>query len=208
MSGHVSDRWHLKRKPTRGQVTCEHRKVPTAKHGRGRRWQVEYADPSGRLHYPCFDREDQAADFLVKVRADMLRGTYRDPAAGKVTLRKYVEEVFLPAQSFDPTTRERVESAFRVHIFPPLGARRLQELEAHPSLVQAAVSGWALAPSSAGRVLVMLNTVMRWALRDKLISDNPCTDITLPKAVRRRIEPWTPEITAKVRAGLPESLQA
>jgi hypothetical protein len=133
VSGHVSDRWHLKRRPKRGEPGCEHRKIPTTKHGKGRRWQVEYADPDGKLHYPCFDREEDAADFLVNVRADMLRGTYRDPGAGQVTLRKYVEEVFLPAQSSDSVTRERVMSALRVHVLPQLGDKRLQELEAHPS---------------------------------------------------------------------------
>jgi site-specific recombinase XerD len=160
------------------------------------------------MHYPCFDTQDQADAFLTKVKADMLRGTYRDPGSGQVTLRKYVEDVFLPAQGFDPATRERVESAFRVHILSGLGAKRLQELAAHPSLVQAWVNGLSLAPSSAGRVFTMLNTVMRWAARDKLISSNPCDGIRLPKVVRRRLEIWTPQIVAKVRTGLPDSLRA
>jgi integrase len=208
VSGHVSDRWHLKRRPKRGEPTCEHRKIPTAKHCRGRRWQAEYPDPDGRMHYPCFDTQEQADAFLTKVKADMLRGTYRDPGSGQITLRKYVETVFLPAQGFDPTTRERVESALRVHIFPVLGAKRLQELADHPSLVQAWVNGLNLAPSSAGRVFTMLNTVMRWATRDKLISSNPCDGIRLPKLVKRRLEIWTPQIVARIRGGLPEPLRA
>ncbi|HEY6275607.1 MAG TPA: tyrosine-type recombinase/integrase, partial [Streptosporangiaceae bacterium] len=183
-------------------------KVPTGKHGRGRRWQVEYTDPDGKLHYPCFDTEDQAGAFLVKVKADMLRGTYRDPGSGQVTLRKYALDVFMPAQGFDQVTRERVESALRVHILPHLGAKRLQEIEAHPSLVQAWVNGLPLAPSSAGRVFVMLNTIMRWARRDRLIGGNPCEGISLPRTVKRRIEAWTPETTAAVRSGLAERYRA
>jgi len=203
VSGHVSDRWHLKRPPKRGEPACEHRKIPTAKHGTGRRWQVEYADPDGKLHYPCFDRQDDADNFLVKVRADMLRGTYRDPGSGQTTLRKYALEVFMPAQGFDPSTRLRVNSALRVHILPGLGTRRLQELESHPSLVQAWASALPLAPSSAAAMTTILSTIMRWAVRDKLIASNPCEGIKLPKVVKRRIDPWPPEVTAKVRAGLP-----
>jgi integrase len=208
VSGHVSDRWHLKRKPRRGEPTCEHRKVPTAKHGRGLRWQVEYADPDGAMHYPCFSTQEQADAFLTKVKADMLRGTYRDPGSGQVTLRKYATEVFMPAQSFDDATRARAEATLRNHILRPLGGKRLQELEAHPSLVQAWVNGLPLAPLSAARAFGLLSTIMRWAVRDKLISGNPCQGINLPRSTRRKIEIWTPETVAKVRAGLPPRWQA
>jgi len=208
MSGHVSDRWHLKRAPKRGEPVCEHRKIPTGKHGTGRRWQVEYTDPDRKLHYPCFDTEKAADDFLVKVRADVLRGTYRDPGSGQTTLRKYVNEVWLPAQASDPITIERIRASLRTHILPGLGDRRLQEIEQHPSLVQAWVSGLPLAPSSAARTFVTLSTIMRWAVRDKLISASPCTDIKLPKITRRRIDPWPPETIARVRAGLPVRYRA
>jgi integrase len=216
MPGHVSDRWHYKRQPRPGEPVCRDRecgtlrtpRVPTAKHKHGQRYQAEYRDPDEKLHYPCFDTETEAEDFLTKVKADMLRGTYRDPGAGQVTLRKYALDVFMPAQGFDQVTRERVESALRVHILPQLGGRRLQELQAHPSLVQAWVNGLNLAPSSAGRVFMNLNTIMRWALRDKLISSNPCEGIRLPKVVKRRIEIWAPETIAKVRAALAEPFRA
>src|SRR5258708_37168982 len=44
---------------------------------------------------------------------------------------------------------------------------------------------------------------MRSAMRDKLIYDNPGTGIKLARAVKRRIDPWTPATIAQVRAGLP-----
>jgi integrase len=132
----------------------------------------------------------------------MLRGTYRDPDSGQTTLRKYVIEVWLPAQASDPITVERIRASLRTHILPGLGDRRLQELEQHPSLVQAWVSGLLLAPSSAARTFVTLSTIMRWAVRDKLISASPCIDIKLPKVTRRRIDPWPPETIAAVRAAL------
>jgi site-specific recombinase XerD len=207
-SGHVSDRWHLKRTARPGESTCEHRKVPTSKHGKGRRWQVEYSDPAGKLHYPCFDTEQQAGDYLVKVRADMLRGTYRDDTAGQITLEKYISTVWLPSRSFDPSTRERVQTALRCHILPGLGGKQLRELDALPSLTQAFASSLKLAPSSAAHTMVVLTSIMRCAMRDKLIHDNPCVGVDLPKIVKRRIEPWTPQTSALVRAGLPERYRA
>jgi integrase len=207
MSGHVSDRWHLKRQPKRAEAVCEHRKIPTAKHGNGRRWQVEYTDPDCKLHYPCLDTEKAADDFLVKVKADVLRGTYRHPGGGQVTVRKHAQEVWLPAQGFDASTRERVQTALRRQILPPareggLGDKRLHELATYPSIVQTRASGLRLAPSGASYVLVTQNAIMRSAMRDKLIYDNPCTGIKVARAVKRRIDPWTPETIALVRAGL------
>lgn len=90
----------------------------------------------------------------------MLRGTYRDPGGGRITLRQYAETVFMPAQSFDPITRERAEATLRNHIYPGLGAKRLQELEAHPSAVQGWVNGLPLAPASAARAFGLLSTIM------------------------------------------------
>lgn len=212
MSGHVNDRWHSKRPPKPGEAVCrEHGrqpKVPTKRHGAGRRWQAEYTDQAGKLHYPCFDTEEAANNFLVQVRADVLRGTYRDPDVGKTTLTTYIDKVWLPAQAFDPVSRERVLTALRVHIKPGLGDRLLRELEAQPSRVQAFASSLKLAPSSVAHVMVILTGIMRSAIRDKLISDNPCHGVKLPKIVKRRIEPWTPDVTSAVRANLPERYRA
>jgi len=198
---HVEDRWY--KRDAKGRLQR------TVKHGQGLRYRARWTTPDGKERSKSFpDRQLEAArNFLTTVDHSKLTG-YRDPDAGKVLVQKYTEEVFLPAQGFDPATRERVESAFRVHIFPALGAKTFRDLEAHPSLIEAWVNGLPLAPSSASRVFVMLITLMRWTLRDKLITANPCTGIKRPKAVRRRVEPWTPEITGRVRAGLPGRYRA
>jgi integrase len=205
---HVEDRWYRTVKGPDGRLT----KLRTARHGNGLRWRARYLDPDGQERNRSFATKVAAEKFLTEVEHSKIRGSYRDPDAGRITLRRYAEEVFLPAQSSDAVTRERVESALRVHILPGLGGKRLQELEAHPSLVQGWVSGMPLAPSSARRVFSLLSTIMRWAARDKLISTNPCLQgrdgIRLPTVTRRKLEPWTPETVAKMRAELPPRWQA
>jgi integrase len=61
-------------------------------------------------------------------------------------------------------------------------------------------------------VFSLLSTIMGWAVRDKLISSNPCRQghdgIRLPKLTRRKLEPWNPETVAKMRTKLPARWQA
>jgi hypothetical protein len=67
------------------------------------------------------------------VKADLARGVYLDPAAGKVTLGDYARTL-CAAQTFDETTREAVALRLRLHVVPQLGAYPLAALR--PSVVQ------------------------------------------------------------------------
>ncbi len=92
----------------------------TARYGKGLRYRVHYLDPGGCQRSRSFpDKQKRKADrFAVSVSADVERGTYLDPDAGKITLRKYAEDMWLPSQTFGESTRERVESRLRLHILP------------------------------------------------------------------------------------------
>jgi hypothetical protein len=107
---HIEDRWYRVQDGDR---------VPTPLCGRGLRYRVRYTDPDGRERSKSFpDRDKRAAEaFLVTVEADKLRGSYIDPQAGRISLRRYASE-WLAAQTFDESTREATESRLRVHIYP------------------------------------------------------------------------------------------
>ncbi|MGW5820408.1 site-specific integrase, partial [Streptomyces noursei] len=57
----VYDRWH-KTFPKEGDDECpEHKgKVPTADHGKGKRWQLRYRDPLGKQRKENYDRKVDA----------------------------------------------------------------------------------------------------------------------------------------------------
>ena len=208
---HIEDRWfRVTTGPNGRQV-----KEPKPRNGVGRRWRVRYEDPDGREHSASFVKKADADMFRTRIDADLLRGTYRDPDAGRISLRKYGEE-WLASQSFDAVTREAVESRLRIHVFPALGARRLDELAARPSLIKQWLSdlkqvrGGALAPSTAGKVLTHLNSIMIAALQDGRIGVNPCSaaQVKAPRSTRRHLEVWTDPQVAAVRAALPARLAA
>jgi integrase len=203
---HVEDRWYRTVKGPDGE---KHRER-SARYGTGLRWRVRYLGPDGREHGESFGRRVDADKFKVAVEADVQRGTYVDPDAGKITLRRYAEDVFLPARGWDAVTREAAESRIRLHILPRLGDKRLAELAAQPSLIQAWVNALKMAPTTAGKVFTHLNSIMIAAQTDGLITRNPCKaeGIRLPKVTRRRITPWTPAQAAAVRAELDGRYQA
>ena len=79
--------------------------------------------------------------------ADILRDVFIDSDAGNITLSKYARETWLPAQTFSPSTGERVESRLRLHILPNvgggkgLGSYSLSQLARSPSVIQAWLRG-------------------------------------------------------------------
>lgn len=188
---HVEDRW--KRDGRRGT---------------GRRWRARYVDPDGAERSRSFDRKVDAERFLAEVEHSKIAGSYRDPDAGQITLRKYAAQ-WLAARGFDAVTCEAVESRVKLHILPALGDKRLAELATRPSLIQAWVSGLKLAPTTARKVFTHLNSIMIAALTDELIGRNPCRQgIRLPKVTRRRVIPWTPAQRRAVQGALPPRYRA
>ncbi len=194
---HIEDRWTRRDRSGRA--------VRTSRYGTGLRWRARWIEPGGRERAKSFRTKDEAERFMTVIRHEIQTGAYVPPDRSRITLSAYAAE-WLAGQQFDPVTRERVESALRVHIIPPLGTRALRELAARPTSIQQWLSGLKLAPSSQQRVLGQLSTIMRAACADGLISSNPCKNpvVRLPRRAVHKIEPWPPEVIAAVRAGLPD----
>lgn len=196
---HVEDRWH-KIAPGGGQERA-------ARYGTGKRWRVRYADPDGKERNRSFDKKADADRFRIQVEADVLRGTYMDPDAGRITFRKYALG-WLGEQRFDDVTREAVASRLRNHILPAFGDKRLDQITA--PMVKTWLANLKLAPSTKGKVFTHLNTIMIEAVSAEKIRSNPCHDssISLPRRPARRVVPWTPEQRGSMRGQMPEHLRA
>jgi integrase len=195
---HIEDRWYRMQEGTR---------VPTPLHGRGLRYRVRYTDPDGRERSKSFpDRDKRAAEaFLVTVEADKLRGSYIDPQAGRISLRRYASD-WLAAQTFDESTREATESRLRVHVYPYLGDRQLGAIR--PSHVQAwdrALQQQDVAPTYRRVLFANLSAILSAAVDDERIAKNPCraASVKAPRLVTRKVTPWPAEQVLDVHAALP-----
>ncbi|MEU0152950.1 tyrosine-type recombinase/integrase [Micromonospora fulviviridis] len=200
---HVEDRWFK----TVARPDGKSEQIKTPLHGTGLRYRVRYIAPDGRERSKSFpDKEKRAAEaFLVSVESDKLRGTYIDPAAGKLTFRQYAEQ-WLAAQTFDESTREVTERRLRRHIFPYLGGRTLATiLPAHLRELDRSLQQLGLTVTY--RVVAYSNvaTILNAAVDDGRIARNPCHAKTVrpPKVPPRKVVPWSREQVLAIRAGLP-----
>ncbi|HEV2375330.1 MAG TPA: hypothetical protein VGS19_24620 [Streptosporangiaceae bacterium] len=179
------------------------RKVPTARHGTGKRWDARWRDDAGESRHKAFERKLDAERFLTGIAAELLRGVYIDPAAGRVTLRSYAKS-FLAGQTVEATTREAMELWFRLHIFPVLGDMPLAALAQRPSLIQSWARGLQseLAANYVRTVFANLSAVLSAAVDDNLIPKNPCRagSVRPPRAEHPRVRPWSTDKAAAAHA--------
>jgi integrase len=139
--------------------------------------------------------------------ADLLRGVYVDPKAGRMTFRADAER-WRSRQVHRPTTRAYVETMLRRHVYPVLGDRALSSVR--PGDVQAFVKGMtdSLASSTVGIVHGVVSGIFRAAVRDRLIVSNPCEGTRLPKVTKARVEPLPIETVRAIELALPARYRA
>ena len=167
-------------------------------------YRARYRDLDDVQRTKHFTRKVDAERFTTTVEADKLRGTYRDPDAGKERFKAYAT-AWLAAQTFDESTREAVELRLRLHAFPVLGNKEMRLLK--PSTMQAWLRGLeALAPSYQRVVFVNVSSVLNAAVDDELLAKNPCraTSVRTPRVEQRKVVPWSSERVQAVRAALPD----
>jgi integrase len=199
----IDDRWYRTTKGPSGKPL----RVPTVRHGKGKRWDVRWRDDAGRQRHKAFDRKADAERFLAQVTADLARGAYFDPRAGRVAFRTYAEQ-WRAAQVHRATTAAQVETHMRRHVYPTFGDRSLASVR--PSEVQAWVRGLEqrLAPSTIEVVYSFVAGVFRAAVRDRLIIATPCVDVRLPKREPKRVEPLATERVEALIAAMPDRYRA
>ena len=159
----------------------------------GQRWQARYVGEDRKEHAKLFALKKDAQSWLDQQTADLIRGEWTDPAAGKETLRTYAtrwERIQVSAEG----TARIVDNALRVHILPrlgdmPLGSIRrsdvqafvkaLEQKEVRPATEE--LPARTMSPGTVRNIYEVLARVFGAAADDRVIATSPCTRITLPK---------------------------
>ncbi|MGW1767976.1 tyrosine-type recombinase/integrase [Streptomyces sp. NPDC002073] len=208
MAGHIQDRWYKTETGPDGKT----RRIKSARYGSGLRYRARYIGPDGTEKSKSFpDKQKRLADqWLTHIEADMSRGQYIDPAAGRTTFREYAEK-WLAAQTTDATTRTSVEVQIRKHALPYLGTRPLDSFRPEHIRDWLSELEQVLSVSSYRRVIfASVSSVLAAAVDDELLAKNPCKAGTVraPAPVAPRVKPWTLEQVLSVRAALPKRYRA
>lgn len=154
----------------------------------GTRYTALYRDPSGRQRSAGTFASQRAAERAGRrAEGKVDEGAWLDRSAGRITFRKYVEEVWWPSRHLEVTTKAGYRYYLDRHFLPSFGDLAMADIL--PSTVQAWVtqaSEGGLSPRSIVKYHVMLHSVFKRAVRDRVIGFNPCSDTELPKVVARK----------------------
>ncbi|MDP9388443.1 MAG: site-specific integrase [Actinomycetota bacterium] len=197
---HIQDRW---------ETIVDGKRVRTNRYGQGKRWRARYLDPAGNERSKTFVRKQDAERFLTAVAADVLRGAYVDPDAGRITFAEFAAR-WLEAQTFGDSSREATELRLRLHACQHFGQRELRSIK--PSVIQAWLRKLQqeLAPSYVRTIFTNVSAVFSAAVDDGLIVTNPChaKSVRLPKRDTEKVEPWTSAQVRTVIDALPRRYRA
>ena len=154
----------------------------------GRRWRVIYRKPDGaQTSRRGFQRKRDAREWLAgHVTIAKATGTFFDPQAGRVTVGGlWPAWIAKKRVSSKASYVESLERAWRVHVEPKWGARRLSSI--HRNEVQEWVTGQAQGKSATVvlRNLGILRGICADACADRLIASNPCAGIETPRKKRK-----------------------
>ena len=220
----VYDRWHLSHPPAGARKCSAHRKVPSAGHGTGLRWQVRGAGQDGRPVKQNFEFEQDAKDKEAELKAAVRAGTFVDDRAGKITFQQYAEQ-WRKARVHDPATAERIRSAFENHVYEgrakgvpkgktaqggnSIGQYPMAALSRRVSIVQQWIASLPLHANTALLVITDVSQVFRAAADDKIIALNPLAadSVQKPRPVESRAVAWPRELVEAVAAELPAGMR-
>jgi len=215
---HVRDRWF---------ATVNGKRLPTARHKTGKRWQATFSPSTGRRKTKCFDTKQEALDYVAAAKTDVRRGVYRDLEGGRISLNDYSAQ-WLELAQVQPSTRQSYANYLRWYVKPHLGVMQLGEIK--PSHLR----GWLRnlerqevrtkkPPDNLPRTLSLetvkqakqvLSALMESALADGLIASNPVRHasvrVSKPDAMEsdQQVKVWSLSTVYAVRRELPPKWRA
>lgn len=163
-------------------------KYPAKKFPKGYGFGFRYTDRQGREHKQRgFERRIDAERERSRILAEMNAGRYIDPQRGKRTVGE-IGAAWLDSKRgvIKQSSFDKYDDVWRCHVLPKWGNMPVSSVS-HGD-VQRWISGIAQEFSSkqTQSILSVLAMIMKRAVKDRRIADNPCEDIELPKITVRK----------------------
>lgn len=173
----VEDRWTKTIRDADGNTQT----VPSAAHGKGKRWRARYVDADGREVAKGFARKVDASQWLENVTSTIVTGTYVAPRAGAVTVGAMHEQWLKHQAHVKDSTKAARASAWSVHVrdrWHDVAVAEVQTSAVRAWVTELAVGSAAPTIESA---LGVLRMVLALAVEDKRIPRNPCDGVKAPR---------------------------
>lgn len=153
-------------------------RAPSARHGRGLRWKAEINNDEGTPISKFFARKEDARIWLEEQTAARATGSFVDPKLGKATLRSFYEE-WSKHQVWVTGTEQAMSLAVNTATFRDVPFNNLK-----PSHVQTWIKSMQdkpLEPSTIRTRFINVRSVVRAAMRDRLIGSDVTLNAKLPR---------------------------
>jgi integrase len=173
----VEDRWYKIARDGAGSAQS----VPSANHGRGKRWRARYVDADGREVAKGFDRKADAQLWLDNQTLTIVTGTYVAPGAGTVTVGQMHDQWLTMQGHIKETTRATRASAWNTHVRDEWQGKSVADVRT--SEVKAWIGTLAAEGAAAPTIenaLGVLRMVLAVAVEDRRIPRNPCDGVKTP----------------------------
>lgn len=147
-------------------------------------WRAYWREPSGRQTSKTFKTKREASTFLAQITAATSTGGYVSPHAGRVLFGDHARQ-WMESWNHEATTHARDASIMRTHVLRQWGTWQLAKID-HLS-VQTWITdlGRSLSPATVAECRRLTSSVLRSAVRNRLIAFNPCEDVKVQKRRRR-----------------------
>lgn len=144
-------------------------------------WRARYRDEAGKEHARHFSRKVDAQRWIDETTTAVVTGQYVDPKAGRTTFMSFYRE-WSARQVWVSGTVKAMDLAARTTTFADieLGKVRRSHVEAWVKSMSAA----GLAPGTVKTRVNNVRSVLRAAVRDRIIATDPSENVTLPRGRR------------------------
>lgn len=169
---------------------------PTRLHGQGMRWRARYVDDDGREQTKRFTRKRDAEAWLDQTTADLVTGTYVQPAKKRILVKELAEGWYATKGELKPKTLEGYRGLLDTLVLPrwedvPVGdvtheAVQTWIAEMRSKGVRDTEKG--LSASRTIQAYQVLRGALDYAVKRRHIAVNPALGVDLPRkvAIERR----------------------
>lgn len=205
MMGFTKDLWTRPEKQSDGKV----KRVPNARHSKGKRWLACWLDPDGQERSKSFTNKASADKHWRDMESDRDRGEYRDPKAGREQFGDIAQR-WLGSRSVDPSTGIRYRSVYRLHVEPEFGKRAVRSIKPSDVAKFQTELRERFGPSTVATARLVIVGVLDLAAADDLIKKNPALSAVVPRVepdTSERIVAWSDERVFGLIDAHPEPLR-
>jgi integrase len=171
------------------------------------RYTAYYQDVKGQERSAgTFSSKKKADKAWQRAEVKLAEGRIGDPARGRMTFKRYVEETWLPNHVMEPSTRQSYTYVINRHILPEFGRMRMIDI------LPEHVREWVTKLQAGGITAVnikylktVLSAIFTTALNDQVTFLHPCKGVRTPTVSARPRTIITPEQFDVLYLALPDA---